>query len=140
MAASQPTADRTYAHLCAYLAHRRLGGAPMAPYTSQADQSHFVPGALQCCSYGDESRCRGTAGLGRDLMAASESPSVHSEAPSRTRSLSRNWPRSTDRTGNPPAAVTPGVVNSKFLAHQARGEQHRVTRPVVHHNVLGLPG
>src|SRR5215469_14490992 len=51
-----------------------------------------------------------------DRAAPSESPSVHSEAPASTRSLSRNWPGSTDSTGNPlaAAAVTPGVVNRKL--------------------------
>ena len=46
--------------------------------------------------------------------AASASPAVNREAPSRTRSLSRNSPGMCDRAGKPPRlASQPGVVNRK---------------------------
>src|SRR5882757_7263390 len=51
----------------------------------------------------------------RRRAAISDSPNVHTDAPSSTMSLIRNWPTG-DNAGNPPAAesVTPGVVNRKL--------------------------
>lgn len=47
--------------------------------------------------------------------AAIDSPNVHRDAPSSTKSLSRNCPKG-DSAGNPPAvgSPTPGVVNRKL--------------------------